>query len=180
MSDIKPNSNICLTFEPSAATIFENIAQTSFQSSAYGYCLGPNIFPHVTLAQLHITDKERKQDILNWLSERSFEIGITLDNFDISFRSPGVMWCHFSVHKSDALMSLQKEMDGYVKSIGLEPLNPSLEAYYPHVTIARLKTGTPIPSFEIPEKFIEGTFVTKAIYGPSDELGQLLGYRFND
>lgn len=181
MKNNQPNSNICLKFDPSTAAVFEHIAQSSFQESAFGYCLGNGIaFPHITLSQLHVTDAGQKADIDQWLDEKKFKIPVTLDNFNISFHSPGVMWCHFSVHKSAALTALQAEIHHFVKTIGLAPLNPSLDAYHPHVTIARLKAGTPIPSFQIPEELIDQEFATEVIYGPSDEVGQLLGYAFDE
>ena len=180
MTNLLPNANICLKFDPQAASAFEKIAQESFQDIAYGYCLGQIAFPHVTLAQVHITSQEQKSEIQSWLKDQNFQISITLENFNISFHRKGVLWCHFSVRKSPVLISLQEKIDQFVHEMGLEPLNPSLANYHPHVTIARLKTGTPLPVIKIPEELIEQNFSTQVILGPSDKVGQLLGYELHD
>ena len=174
--------NIVLLPNAEIANAAVGLSQEVFSKISDGYCLEEGkIFPHITLGQF----RSENSDVVQRITQRILDMkedAVPDMAFSDMYAQPDkrddvdYLWIGLAVIPSEELSSVQEKVHLVLQGEGLVPLNPSLDAYWPHLTLARIREETPIPSFSSPDCFkvdvIDGW---KLAIGHSDRNGQFLG-----
>lgn len=173
--------NIVLVPDERTAQIATDFAQSTYLSIADEYCLREGkVFPHITLAQFKTTEL----GVISSLFEKvQAQAPVNLSNikftdlYGLPTEQDGIryLWIGLSVQPSEQLAAIQAKAHEWVTELGLVPLNGSLSDYWPHMTFARIKEETSLPSVVVPDYFKRekcGSWTLKI--GHSDPNGQFL------
>lgn len=159
-----------------------DLSHAIFSGISDGYCLEEGkVFPHITLGQFYTED----QDLVRRVAQQVEGLGHKTApdiTFSDAYAKPDTrdsikyLWIGLAVLPSEELSLLQRNVHLLLQQEGISLLNGSLESYWPHLTLARIREETPIPPFVSPDCFkVDVIGGWKLAIGHSDRKGQFLG-----
>lgn len=174
--------NIVLIPDEQTAEIATDFAQSVYMQISYGYCLERGkVFPHITLAQFctdEISVLKSVEEAVD-LYQPYISQNISFSDF---YTHPSVQdgvnitWLGLSTRLTPDLANIQAVAHGILEDRGLVPQNATLSEYWPHMTFARIRTETPLPSMSIPDYFMADKVGSwTLVVGRSDANWQFLG-----
>lgn len=174
--------NIVLLPNAEIATAAVDLSHKVFSEISDGYCLeAGKVFPHITLGQFRSENSDVIQRIMQHVQHMKEDVVPDIAFSDI-YAKPDkwddieYLWIELVVVPSEELSFVQEKVHLVLQEEGLVSLNPGLEAYRPHLTLARMRAETPIPLFACPDCFkVNVIGGWKLAIGHSDRNGQLLG-----
>lgn len=174
-----PRYNIALLPPKNIAEKLYKFSDTYFSIGSDGYLLKINqAIPHITLCQFK-TESDLN-DIAGDFSNLDYShLNLNISGFYVqhthSENHQNHIWCGFSVSREPPLIMLQADVSDILHAHKCDVRTGSFDAYFPHLTIARLPLGADIPKLSsrdlLFDKEVSGWSLS---IGLSDENGQYL------
>ncbi len=145
-----------LPHDPEFRVLCNDFAQRHFSELQDGSILGPKAMPHITLCHV-MAEPEQLPDL--WQAAvKHFgrgKLGLSFSHIYFSegkAEHAGSIWAGFAVTRDSNLMVLQASVNGLLRLQGLLPLHATGDAYFPHVTLARLRRSGTLPAISWPDE----------------------------
>jgi 2'-5' RNA ligase len=152
---------------------FTEFAQKHFSAVSQGYIIGKDSHPHITLAQFMGSESDLEASIIylkTYTSCASPKPAIKGISFLKDPKASDIWWAECFIARTEALMSLQRNIESFLRERNITLINDTGDLYRPHLTLARIKE--PLPTINLSVLPFLSDF--HLVIAEADQLGQLI------